>query len=322
MVGFAYTKRAAMQLLHESVVQDTEIDSLGHMNVRYYMMRMESANQALLQRLDLPEQSLKQSMQRRIDTYSRFRREQFAGARLHAVGGLLTLGEGGMQSYVEIRNPDTEDVAATFIVTTALVDRKSRQVLPFPVPANTAIREQIDIPNHARPRSLTLGPVNIDVSIGELERLIPEIEGGGMMSGKRETTVEADDVDDDGWLSEGQELMFLPFAKMAVESGATQGPPVFTTADGRRVGWAVMETRNLVFGQPRLGDELAYFSADLKLEKKSRVSRRWALDKSTDRVLGISDTVGVCIDLNARRAIDWPQELREQIERYIQPQLT
>ena len=141
------------------------------------------------------------------------------------------------------------------------------------------------------------------------------------MSGRRETVIEDTDVDAAGWLREDLELMFLPFAKIAQQTGRQQGPPVFETADGRRIGWAVMETRTQSFGQPRLGDQLAYFSADVALEEKSRLSRRWALNQATGQLLGISDTVGICIDLEARRAIAWPDDLRAQIEENLQPDL-
>ena len=82
-----------------------------------------------------------------------------------------------------------------------------------------------------------------------------------------------------------------------------------------------METRNQRFGQPKLGDEIAYFSADVRLEEKSRISRRWAFDRQGGELLGISDSVGVCIDLEARRAVPWPDELRAMIERHLQPGL-
>ncbi len=309
-----------MQLLHDSQVRADEIDSLGHMNVRFYMARMEAANRKLLNQLGLPTDGEGHLLLRRTDTYTRFRREQFEGARLHTAGGVLNVGEGGMQSYVEIRNPDSDEVAATFIVTTSLIDRATRSVQPMPI-ATLEDTDEVEIPGYAQPRSLSLAAVNTDVSLEQLERSIPDIEGSGMMSGKREATIEADDVDASGWLREDLELMFLPFTKLAAATGEQHGPPVFNTADGRRVGWAVMETRNLQYGQPRLGDELSYFSADLALEEKTRLSRRWALDRNTGRLLGLSDTVGVCIDLDARRAVTWPEDLRAQIERYVQPQL-
>ncbi len=308
-----------MQLLNESTVLLEEIDSLGHMNVRHYMTRMEQANRVLIANLGIDEETLAGAFLRCTDTYTRFRREQFEGARLHAIGGLLESVEGGMRSYVEIANPDTGDLAATFIVTTALIDLATRRALPLPMPKSSAA--YVEVPDFARPRSLSLDADLADVSLEELAARIPAVEGGGMMSGRRETTIEKTEVDDAGWLREDVELMFLPFVKMAQEAGIKPGPPVFETSDGRRIGWAVMETRTRNFGQPRIGDRLAYFSADVALEEKSRVSRRWALDQRTGRLLGITDTVGICIDLDARRAVPWPDDLRQQIAQHLQPDL-
>ena len=137
----APTDRKPMQLLEETTVLPEEIDSLGHMNVRFYMTRMEQANRVLIANLGIDEDALSGSFLRSADTYTRFRREQFEGATLHAIGGLLDGVdgvEGGMRSYVEITNPDTGDVAATFIVTTALVDSATRSALPVPVPETSA----------------------------------------------------------------------------------------------------------------------------------------------------------------------------------------
>ena len=310
-----------MELLQETTVLPEEIDSLGHMNVRYYIARMEAANKTLLQNAGLIAPNDKRLLQR-VDTYTRFRAEQFEGARLQTFGGVLRLGEGGMQSYVEIRNPDTTTVAATFIVTTVLADRTSRATVPF---SRTAIEQAqldtIELPAFAQPRSLALAPLSSEVTLAELDASIPDVEGGGMMSGRRAAVIEPQDIDEQGWLNPDIDLMFLPFAKSALANNEQQGPPVFHTEDGKRVGWAVMETRTVLYGQPRLHDQLAYFSADLALEAKSRLSRRWACNADTGQLLGISDTVGVCIDLDARKAIEWPDALREEICRHLQPQL-
>ena len=323
MPGFVLESELLMKLLHESRVVEEEIDSLGHMNVRYYISRMEAANRVLLQGLGL-QSADGETYLRRTDTYTRFLREQFEGARLHALGGVLAVTEGGMQSYVEICNPDSGDRAATFITTTSLVDRRTRRTLPMALPADgsggAADGALMDLPDYARPRSLHLGVYTGHATLDELDACIPEVEGGGMMSGKRTAVIEPEDVDEDGWLRDDVELMFLPFARMAAQSQAQHGPPVFQTEDGKRVGWAVMEQRTVSLGQPRLGDEIAYFSADLQLKEKTRTSRRWAFQRASGELLGFSDSVGLCIDLDARRAIPWPRSLREQIERHQQPQ--
>ena len=307
-----------MEILHRSKVLPEEIDSLGHMNVRYYMARMERANSSLIEGLGVDAGHTDEVALRRIDTYTRFRREQFEGATLHAVGGVLEVGEGGMRSYVEIRNPDKDEMAASFVVTTQLTDPSTRSPRPLQPRAKFST---VEIPDYAKPRTLDLAAVNTDVSLGQLDALVPEVEGGGMMSGKRSATIEESDADEEGWLRADVELMFLPFAKMAETTGDKHGPPVVNTADGRRIGWAVIETRTLLFGQPRMGDRVSYFSADVALASKSRHSRRWAMNSASGELLGMSDTIGLCIDLDARKAVDWPEDLRQQIQTHLLPEL-
>ncbi|MCP5178852.1 MAG: acyl-ACP thioesterase [Pseudomonadales bacterium] len=309
-----------MLLLHESTVLPAEIDTLGHMNVRYYMERMDRANVALMTRLGVNTDA--GVFLRRTDTYSRFRREQFEGAALHTLGGVLDVSENGMRSFVEIRNATDNEVAASFVAVTRIIDANSRQPRPFPV---AAVREsegcRVTIPPHGQPRSISLDPPRTDVSVADLDRRIPDSETTGMISGRREALVEQEDVDAEGWLREDIDVMFLPFLRAVRAGGAPPGPPVFRTADGRRVGWAVMESRNLAYARPRLGERLVHYSADLALAEKSRLSRRWALSRDTGQLLGISDTVGICIDLDARRAVDWPEEIRRLIEANLQSDL-
>ena len=306
-------------LLDESTVLASEIDSLGHMNVRFYMTRMERANQKLLADLNLSSELLANSFVRRTDTYTRFRAEQFEGATLHTIGGVLDVTEGGMRSYVEIRNAELDQSAATFIVTTSLIDQKSRSPQPFPLVTNSGL--MTEVPEYAQPRTLALERTGTEVTLDELLAAIPDEELGSVHRGRYDTTIEEGDVDSEGWLRPDAELMFLPFSKMAEQTGVQHGPPVFNTEDGRRVGWAVMETRTQTLGQPKLGDHLQYFNADVALEKKSRVTRRWSFNSQTGQIVGMSDTVGICIDLDARKAIDWPEELRTEIMARIQPQL-
>ena len=98
-----------LTLLHESTVTEPEIDSLGHMNVRFYITRADHANRELLSRLGVVEADGR--IIRRLDTYSRFLREQFEGARLETLGGVVPDesidGLTGLKTYFEIRNRDT-----------------------------------------------------------------------------------------------------------------------------------------------------------------------------------------------------------------------
>ena len=60
--------------------------------------------------------------------------------------------------------------------------------------------------------------------------------------------------------------------------------------------------------------------ADVAFGDKWRQSRRWMFVKDSGLLLGVSDSVGVCIDLDARRAISIPADMREAIQANLHPE--
>ena len=105
-----------MQKLNESPVTLDQIDSLGHLNVRYYIARMDLANRQLLEANGVSGDE--HTFLRRVDTYNKFRREQFNGAVLGTYGALIgkgVIGPGGsVPAYFEIRNEETAMLRPAF----------------------------------------------------------------------------------------------------------------------------------------------------------------------------------------------------------------
>ena len=305
-----------MQVTQNSVVLPQEIDALGHMSVPYYMQRMNQANRSLLVMLgvaDVDDDCLLQS----TDLYSRFKREQFEGTKLQTEARLLELSQGEMRSYVEIRNSDAQELAAGFIVTTKLVERATRKHKDLTI--NQPPQPVEDIPGYAKPKSLSLGAMNTNVSLVALQDTLPV-----MQYSHSDVThcimIDANDVDQENWLCEDLPLMSLPFHKKQTDPDLQHGPKIFTGGDGRRVSWAVAESRTVQYAYQRLGDQLVYLSADLGLAEKTRHTRRWCFNRQSGTLQGIEDTLFVCIDLDARRAIVWPAEIRDAIAAQSQPQ--
>jgi acyl-CoA thioesterase FadM len=56
-----------MQLLDEAPMLESEIDSLGHMNVRYYLGRVDRANELLLSKLGI-QATQSDTAVRRVDS--------------------------------------------------------------------------------------------------------------------------------------------------------------------------------------------------------------------------------------------------------------
>ena len=312
-----------LTLLNESVVLPEEIDSLGHMNVRYYMTRAARANEELLKQAGYWQGNESAEFVRRIDTYTRFRQEQFADARLHTVGGLVaneTPETDKVSGYFEIRNPDTNAIAATFIFTSSIVDRHSLQPVTItPVAQDNSL--WAPVPDHGLPRTVSLStPKAVDLET--LDKLVGNEPTPGMMSGKREGEVLASDCDELGNLKEETDVMFVLHRPQPGENLSNYGPPVLHDEQGRRYSWAVMETRNLTLSRPRVGDHIVSIGADLDHGEKWRWSRRWMFTQQTGEMLGVSDTVAICIDLDARRAIPVPQDVRDSMAKQDLRELT
>lgn len=311
-----------LHLLNESTVDESEIDSLGHMNVRFYMLRVARANIELLKRAGVFARSNPNQVVRRVDTYSRFRNEQFAGARLHTLGGFIATErevEDGASAYFEIRNPDSGDVAASFIVTSRFLDVATQVSIPPLAAIATDSEYVVEVPDDGRPRSLTLADPRV-VTLDEIESAISDDPTPGMMSGRHENVVYAEDCDNEGRLHEDVDLMFVLHRRNPEEEDIAFGPPELRDSQGRRYSWAMMETRSVVFERPNAGDQILSLGADIAYGEKWRQSRRWMFVKDSGVLLGVSDSVGICIDLDARRAIPIPEEMHEAIERNYLPQ--
>jgi len=312
-----------MHQLDQSPVGPEEIDSLGHLNVRFYLARVDRANRVLLDALGLGASVLEAqgATLRRMDTYCKFRREQFEGSELSVHGGVLQASGSQVRSYFEIRNAARDEIAATFVTGTVMADHTSRQPLELPSSVQQ-VNEQygVQIPAYAQPRSLSLEPPRLDVPFQLLmDRIGESVEFG--MTGRREGMIEASDCGPDGVLRDDVELMFVMFRKQMEQLDAKAfGPPIQRTDEGHRFAWAMLETRNIEVARPRAGDAVIWIGADVGIAEKSRQSRRWAFVKDTGQLLSIHDSVGIAMDLDARRAIAIPRSVRETMDRHYLPE--
>jgi acyl-CoA thioester hydrolase len=236
-------------------------------------------------------------------------------------GGTLGCIGDQVRGYFEIRNAARDELAASFVTGTVVSDRTTRRRLDLPESVR-GVNERygVQIPEHGAPRSLSLDPPRADVPFERLMAAIGDASEVGM-TGRREGVVEPEDCGPDGVLRDDVELMFLMFRRQVnMRDAKAFGPPVLHTDEGHRFGWAVLEARSVELGLPRAGDGIVWIGADVAIGDKSRQTRRWAFVKSTGRLLGIHDSVGIAMDLDARRAIEIPRSIRSTMERHYLPE--
>jgi acyl-CoA thioester hydrolase len=311
-------------LLHQSIVDASEIDSLGHLNVRYYVQRAREASYALLERAGIALEA--GEVIRWTDTFNRFHREQFEGASLETFGGFIS--DEGFENessalsraYFEIRNPDSKTLAASFVVSMHIVDSSGRLVSDQQRAQLSQRPEHfIAIPAHGAPRTLNHKPVKA-VSFEEIEAIIDEGPVLDMMSGRREVIVLAQECDAQGRLQEDVDLMSVLHRPQPGENLTAMGQPALADDQGRRLSWAMLETRSFRFHRPAVDDVVISMGANLSMGEKWRYTRRWMFVKGSGQLLAIVDSVGICIDLDARKSVVISPELKRTLAATSLPQ--
>jgi acyl-CoA thioester hydrolase len=286
------------------------------------MERAQRANRLLLAELGVgaDEGEAPGVRATQTDTYVRYQREQFQGQLLSVNGGVLEATPTGLRAFYELANPARGEIAATFIIVTALTDRATGG--PAPLPAETlkaAEAARIELPDHGRPRTIDLAPPRLDLTYDAVAARISE-EGSDPWSRRMKWPVPAEACDEHGNLVDTGALMFGGFRQPSAEEMRKHGPMTFTGDDGHRLGWASLETRMVRVSQARAGDVLSSISAEVGLHAKVRHSRRWLFNLTSGQLVSLNDNVSIALDLDARRAIDIPPSIRRQIEASYAPE--
>ncbi len=312
-----------MRLLHQSTVAADEIDGLGHLNVRFYLSRAQAANRALLAMLGLDGEAVETLSARLVpaDSYTRYHREQFEGAELSVRGGVLEAHGDAVRAYFELLNEAKGEVAATFIIKTALADRATRRPLPLPARLLAEAPDAlVTLPERGRPRTADLGLPRTDLSFDDVAGRLGE-EGPDPFSRQLERTIEPEACDEYGFLSDSEDFMFGALRQQRPGEGERWGPPTFKTDEGHRFGWASLETRNLRLSQPRAGETIRSVGGEIGLHDKVRHSRRWIFNVTSGAVVSMNDNIALALDLDARRPIAIPLSVRGDLEKRFVPEL-
>jgi len=296
-----------LTVTHHSAVTEDQIDHLGHMNVRFYGVNAHTGTAAILDVLGVDRADTQV-----VDAYTRHRREQLLGAPLVVRSGVLDVGPFDLRLYHELANEDTGDLAATFV---HRVRREDGTGADLPLPADTAARAadlMTTVPAHGESRSIPLAsdPLATAPAIAALR--------DRELAMRKVRAVSAEECAPDG-------AYVRTMAPMLVWGGAPvdreQPEMLHTTDDGRRMGWASMETRLAIRRLPRAGDRIQSFSAVLALADKTSHRILWAYDVDDEELLVSFEIVNLAFDIEARSPMTIPDNIRGHETRVLHPEL-
>jgi acyl-CoA thioester hydrolase len=300
--------------LYRGNVNTWECDEMGHMNVRFYVVKTEESLRLMLTALGLGPRALagKGHDVEIIDQHIRFHRELHAGTGIEARGGVLAVGADTIRVYAELYNSFTGTLSATANMLARHVDAESREARPWPRGLVEAAQGQVvDLPEHGAPRSFNLDPPRAKAGREEAERLsLTPIYRG---------VVRADECDGHGLLrTEG----FIGKVSDGVVNLLKHFHVERTSPERRgEIGGAVLEYRLNYRRRPRVGDVVEIRSGLAGFAEKTNTLGHWILDAETGEALATGIAVGITMDLKARKAIAIPEERREVMAKYVQPEL-
>jgi acyl-CoA thioester hydrolase len=276
-----------------------ECDHVGHLNTRYWTVRVEHSLAALARQLDLTDIVTGTAEHRLLvkAQHMRFLREARAGTALHATGQVLCWGENDAQVLFVLYHSVSDQVAATFRLSLAHIERGSGRAVPWPDRATRAAAAfTCEAPKEALPKSVSLDRVEVTASMERAQQLGLRRTGYGVIM------PDACDADGQWRLSGfmGRVADSIPHLRNGdwrkVLAETAPGAPA-------RIGSALIEFHAVHVKWPGVGDCCEVRSALAGCTDRVTYSSHWLLDPQTGSPWAAVRTVGIPLDLEARRAL-------------------
>jgi acyl-CoA thioester hydrolase len=291
-----------------------ECDSMGHMNIRFYVSRaMEGLAHAALG-LGLGEIFAVRSTSTLLvrEHHIRFLKEARADAPLHMEAGVVSMGETDAVLLQVLRHSVTGEPAASFVTTVVHASPGERQPFPWPGRARReAERLMTGLPDYAGPRGIDVSQPGCAGSLALAEKFkIPCGCRGAVMP---------EDCDAFGRMR--------PEAAMARMSDGMMGPlQRLTAAVGEtapellpRLGGVALEYRLVYRQMPHTGAPIDIRSNSIGYTAKLRRARHWLLDPITGQPFAAAEVLAANFDLEARKVMAIPQAALDKLAGYAKP---
>ncbi len=307
---------APLRPLHESIVLPEEI-AFGHMNVRFYGARALAATDQLLAELQvgMSEFGATRSLVYELPRlFTRYHREQHTGAKLSVLGGLLEARQDGLRVYHELRNPDRDELAASFV-----------QDLRFRAPGESgslhipsAVRKDLESQRVSLP--IEGGPRTLELDASPIAPLLQEALDGDLAI-RLPRRIDPADCDAEGRLPADVRPFYMWGGDPIPPRRSSDGPDLSPLPDGAKMGWTSLENRSVMVEEPMAGMRIQSFGAAVELSRKTVLKRFWIFDLESGRLLLANDVVELALHRGDHRAIEIPSPIRRKIESELRPDL-
>lgn len=279
-------------------VNTWECDEMGHLNVRFWVAKAMEGFSAFIAEMGLPRAFSPEAKTTVLvqEHHMRFLKEARAGAALWMSGSVVELGADWAQLALVIRHADGTP-GATF--QTRAVHVATADLKPCPWPEAVLARAKAmagPVPTYAAARSVELGPVVSEASLGRALDLGLTRIGLGIVGPQ--------DLDIFGRM---RAELFIGRVSDGVARlfGETRAGPALAPGEvPPRIGGAVLEYRIVYHAWPRAGDRTEIRSGFAGAEAKTRRVMHWMLDPESGKPWVTSEAIVISFDLDRRKVIE------------------
>lgn len=137
-------------LTYKGVVYPWQCDQMGHMNVAFYTAKFDEATWNLLAELGITSTYVRDQHcgMAAVEQHTSYRQELLAGDVIEVRSRILEVRDKVIRFQHEMRNTQTDTIAATTELTAVHMDRKTRKSCPLPQSIRTAAQSRVQ--NHLR----------------------------------------------------------------------------------------------------------------------------------------------------------------------------
>jgi len=286
-----------------------ECDEMGHMNVRFYVSKCREGLDNFACLLGLSPAWLRDNGAElvAIDQHIRFVREFHGGHDLSIAGGVLAQSETDFRFYQEIRHMDGT-VGASVISLVELRDVATQERLQLPDFALGNLADQFaTIAKGLGPRSVAFDGFIAGGAKSTAEEIgMVSVSLGSVTQGMVDANGHLNAEGYIGRVSDGIGH-FMRGLRAPSSAHSDSGAP-------RAIGGAAVEYRLRYHARPKCGDVVAVYAGLIDVGSSVFDVSHWTVNAETGAPICSSRAIALSLDLEARKAIRIPEELRSLLQ--------
>ncbi len=291
---------------YRGYVNTWECDDVGHMNVQFYMVKLDQAFGAMSVALGLgPRASADRGLKLQpLEDHIHFQAELRASDTVTIQSSVETVEQDGLRIYSEVRNAVTDTIAATARTSlhAAIPDGHTPAMLPEDVAARAETLKRA-LPDHARPRSVGHGDAPLPaltIEEGQARDLIATHFG----------VVHPRDCNADQIM-----LRQGPMARYSDGGGHLWAGIGMDrqSLNAKGLGVALIEYHQRYLIPIRAGTVIRTLSGLTAIGRKTVTFAHFMFDAETGTALARAEATGLLLDLKARKSADLTAEDRDRL---------